>query len=181
MLGQARARGIGSVLGGRASRLRLPASICICGILLLGAALSGCGGSGKASGTSTQEETSTKEASAARTSTTSTRTAPGVVTVTREGIVATLHAATHTPKVNAPWPISFSVTQAGRPARTKLSYEYMLAGAVVAKRSHYAFTGHFKDVFRWPASSVGYPLTFRAVLRVAGKTIYLDYPVKVAR
>lgn len=181
MLGQSRSRSISSALAGRASRLRRPASIC--GTLLICAALVGCGGSsGKANGSSGKGSgASTKEVSAARTSTTSTKTAPGVVSVTRGGIVATLHATTHTPKANAPWPISFTVTQAGRPAKAKLRYEYLLAGAVVAKRSHYTFTGHFKDVFRWPASSVGYPLTFRAVLKVADKTIYLDYPVKVAR
>lgn len=70
--------------------------------------------------------------------------------------------------------------KAGRPLQAKVSYEYLFAGNVVAKRSNYTFTGHFKDLFRWPASAVGYPLTFRAVIRAGGQTLLLDYPVQVA-
>jgi hypothetical protein len=35
------------------------------------------------------------------------------------------------------------------------------------------------NVFRWPASAVGYPLTFRAVVTAAGVALDLDYPVEV--
>ena len=53
------------------------------------------------------------------------------------------------------------------------------AGQVVARRSHYNFTGHFSDTFQWPASAVGYPLSLRAVI-VSGKTTFnLDYAVRV--
>jgi hypothetical protein len=103
------------------------------------------------------------------------------VSATAGDVQATLHAATHHPKVDAPWPISFRVTKASRPVRAKVSYEYLFAGNVVAKRSDYAFTGHFSDLFRWPASAAGYPLTFRAVITAAGQTLYLDYPVQVLR
>ena len=60
-----------------------------------------------------------------------------------------------------------------------MSYEYLFDGQVVARRSHYTFTGHFSDVFMWPSSAVGYPLTFRAVIVSEGATIDLDYPVQV--
>jgi hypothetical protein len=60
-----------------------------------------------------------------------------------------------------------------------VSYEYLFGGQVVAHRSHYTFTGHFSDIFQWPSSAVGYPLTFRAVIVSEGVTIDLDYPVQV--
>ena len=41
--------------------------------------------------------------------------------------------------------------------------------------------GRFSDVFKWPASAVGYPLTFRAVIASDGASIDLDYPVQVRR
>lgn len=92
-----------------------------------------------------------------------------------------MHAGMHKPKVGAGWPVSFTVSRQGAPLRAKVSYEYLFGGNVVAKRSNYAFTGRFSDLFHWPASAVGYPLTFRAVILAAGHTLYLDYPVQVVR
>lgn len=148
-------------------------------------ALAGCGGSGNAS-------QGTKSTTVA-TSTTSTSSDAGqaviaeakgataeTVTGTSGDTTATLHATTHQPKVGAPWPIAFTVTHAGQPAAASVSYEYLFGGAVVAHRSHYNFTGHFADLFRWPSSAVGYQLTFRAVIVSGGVTIDLDYPVQVA-
>ncbi len=94
-------------------------------------------------------------------------------------MTATLHAGTHHPRVQRPWPIRFTVTNGGRPARASVSYEYLLGSQVVAHRSHYTFSGHFADVFKWPAAAVGYPLTFRAVIVADGATIDLDYAVQV--
>lgn len=152
--------------------------------LLAGALLSACGGSSKpastATSTSTQSST-TQTTTQTVTAVTGTVVSPGVVRATSGGIVATLHATTHKPKVNAAWPISFEVTSDGSPAKAEVRYQYLFGGNVVARRSHYRFTGRFSDIFRWPASSVGYPLTFRAVILVSGKTLYLEYPVKVQR
>jgi len=92
-----------------------------------------------------------------------------------------MHAGTHTPRAGHSWPIHFTVTLGGAPARAAVAYEYLLAGQVVARRSHYEFDGRFSDVFVWPAAAIGYPLTFRAVITVAGITLNLDYPVKVRR
>ncbi len=94
-------------------------------------------------------------------------------------MTATLHAGTHHPAVNRPWPLHFIVTRTGTAAKASVSYEYLFGGVVVAHRSHYTFTGHFSDVFQWPAMAVGYPLTFRAVIVSGGRTIDLDYPVRV--
>lgn len=63
--------------------------------------------------------------------------------------------------------------------RASVEYEYLFGGQVVARRSHYTFIGHFSDVFRWPSTAVGYPLTFRAVIVSDDTTINLDYPVRV--
>jgi hypothetical protein len=94
-------------------------------------------------------------------------------------VTATLHAGTHQPIVERPWPIHFTVTRGGQAAKASVSYEYLFGGQVVAHRSHYTFTGHFSDVFKWPSTAVGYPLTFRAVIVSNGTTIDLDYPVQV--
>jgi hypothetical protein len=74
-----------------------------------------------------------------------------------------------------------TVTHAGKPAQAQVRYQYLFAGQVVARRSHYRFEGVFHDVFRWPPSAVGYPLVFRAVVQANGVTLRLDYPVQVER
>jgi hypothetical protein len=96
-------------------------------------------------------------------------------------VTATLRAGTHRPKANHPWPVHFTATRAGSPAKASVGYEFLLAGQVVARRSHYTFTGSFSDIVVWPPASVGYPLTFRAVVVSDGTTIYLDYPVQVTK
>jgi hypothetical protein len=169
--------------------MRPPRVICATLITLLAAALlSACGGSSKPStnsstGSSTSSSTtaSTSAATSASTGVTGTSTAPGVVSASAGGVSATLHATTHSPKVNVAWPISFTVSKAGAPAQAKLVYEYLFGGTVVAKRSNYTFTGHFHDNFLWPGSAVGYPLMFRAVITAGGQTLLLDYPVQVVR
>lgn len=165
-----------------------PASLpCAAAIALLVAVLlSACGGSGKSNTTaSTTSPSSSSTTASSSTSTgggvTGTNTAPGVVSASAGGVSARLHATTHSPKVNVPWPISFTVSKAGAPVQAKLSYEYLFGGNVVAKRSNYTFTGHFSDRFLWPGSAAGYPLTFRAVVIAGGQTLNLDYAVQVVR
>lgn len=92
----------------------------------------------------------------------------------------TLKATTHTPRAGAPWPIVIrAYGPDGRPLRAEVTYEYLFAGQVVARRSHYRFRGTFHDVVRWPARSQGIPLTFRAVVTTPLGTRNLDYPVRV--
>jgi hypothetical protein len=148
-------------------------------------ATAGCGGSGgkaasAASGSATPSRTATSAAppgASARS-----REASAHEVLASEGaLTATLHVGggLHRPRVGERWPISFAVRSAGKAARAAVAYEYLFAGAVVAHRSHYRFLGVFHDVFQWPASAVGYPLTFRAVITSSGKTLDLDYPVQV--
>ncbi len=144
----------------------------------------GCGSSSKSrstvssTGTSTQQTTAPTPTTSAP-STPSPATAARVVTGSSGAVTATLLAGTHHPRVERPWPIHFTVTSGGRAARAGVSYEYLFGGQVVAHRSHYTFTGHFSDIFKWPSTAVGYPLTFRAVIVSGGATINLDYPVQV--
>lgn len=167
-------------------------------LVLLGAI--GCGGSSK-SVTSSQTGTASSTpaapaapgASATSTSPSTASTAPaatapsspgpaaGTVRASSGGVTASMRAGTHEPKANQPWPIHFVASSGGRPARATVDYDFLFGGQVVAHRSHYRFTGRFADVIVWPPTAVGYPLTFRAVVVAAGRTLNLDYPVRVRR
>ncbi len=156
----------------------------LCGLLI--AACGGGSGSGtSASTTSTSTSTSTSTATATTTATVTavrgTAISPEVVRASSGGITATLHAPTHKPHVNVPWHFSFTVTKEGEPVKAKVTYDYLFGGQVVEKRANYSFTGNFSDVSRWPAKSVGYPLTFRALITAGDTTFYLDYPIKVQK
>jgi len=144
-----------------------------------GPLLAGCGGTSKSPGTTTTTTTPPRTAPESPPVVATAINGAHVVSTSAFGVTATLRAGTHLPKVNARWPIHFTVTSAGRPARASVTYEYLFAGQVVARRSHYVFTGNFADVFRFPASAVGYPLTFRALITSGATTIALDYPVRV--
>ncbi len=141
---------------------------------------------GSSTPTAPRTQSSTAGASTGRTATagataTGATLVDGRVSASADGLTASMRPATSRPKVERPWPISFTITRAGRPVHAGVSYEYLLGEQVVAHRSHYSFTGHFADVFKWPASAVGYPLTFRAVIVSGGVTIDLDYPIDVVR
>jgi hypothetical protein len=154
-------------------------SISIGVVVLASALLGACGGSGGTTSTRAVPSTSTASTMPAQPAG-STETSPGVVRASSGGVTATMHASTHRPHVNKRWPIAFVVTRGGKPAKAQVAYEYLFAGQVVAHRSHYTFTGSFHDIFEWPSSAVGYPLTFRAVITAGGATVNLDYPVQVA-
>jgi hypothetical protein len=155
--------------------------------------LTACGGSGRSAGAGRSAGTS--KAPASKSSSTSTTSAPstprsrapassrevatGVVQASAGGVTARMRLSGHHPRVNAAWPVRFTVKRRGRPVKAEVRYQYLFAGQVVARRSHYRFYGSFHDVFRWPASAVGYPLSFRAVVTAAGVTLNLDYPVQV--
>ena len=129
--------------------------------------------------TSAPPQQATAGSSTSRSPATSTSTAAGVVTGSSGGVTVSLHVGTHHPRAGHSWPIRFTATRSGHAVRASVSYQYLFAGQVVAHRSHYTFIGRFSDVFVWPSSAVGYPLTFRAVIVAEGATIDLDYPVQV--
>jgi hypothetical protein len=149
-------------------------------------ALAACGGSSTPSGStrssgSTGSATRSTRSGATQPAPSSGASGPNVVSASARGVSASMHPQSHHPLVNRPWPITFTVTEAGKPVRASVTYEYLFGGQVVARRSHYTFDGRFADVFRWPANAVGYPLTFRAVIEARGVTLNLDYPVQVIR
>lgn len=116
---------------------------------------------------------------------TTTRTTPATTTAPASAaLVATLHAPGHRPKVGN-WPITVTLSWQGKPASGHVSYAFLLGGQVVSRQQvggHSPnFLGTFHDVITWPASSVGYPLTFRVVVTSPHGTKSLDYPVQVVR
>ena len=96
---------------------------------------------------------------------------------------ATLAPSTHTPKVNAKWPIVVTATLSGKPAHATAVYEFLYDGAVVGtgyvkNNKHFSFTGHFSDSLVFPPSSDGEPLTLSVVISAAGHTVKLDWSIK---
>ncbi len=168
-----------------------PRIIAFC-MALVALSLAGCGGS-KTASTATGRGAGTTGPSTATGSGAATPTekapaalgskevSPGVVRAASQDVTATMRASGHHPHVNAAWPVSFTVARGGKPVKAEVRYQYLFAGQVVARRSHYRFKGAFHDIFKWPSSAVGYPLTFRAAITVAGVTLNLDYPVQVQK
>jgi hypothetical protein len=118
--------------------------------------------------------------------------------------VAHLTAPTHHPKAGKLWPITVTCrTRSGKAVRATATYQFVYNGQVVATRypspnanpnsacskagtcrhSPYPFKGRMHDgTFSWPRRAVGFPLTLRVVVRVAGKgAVNLNYAVKVHR
>jgi hypothetical protein len=118
--------------------------------------------------------------------------------------VAHLSAPTHHPKAGKLWPITVTCrTRSGKAVRATATYQFVYNGQVVATRypspnanpnsacskagtcrhSPYPFRGRLHDgTFSWPRRAVGFPLTLRVVVRVAGKgAVNLNYAVKVHR
>jgi hypothetical protein len=99
---------------------------------------------------------------------------------------ATLHAPTHTPRVNTPWPISIRVTdRLGHPVRARLTMRFLFAGVPVGKVDNgrvYTFTGTWREKkgqeIKFPAASRGQQLTFQALVTVRGRTTKLNYAVR---
>jgi hypothetical protein len=83
------------------------------------------------------------------------------------------------------WPIRISVRHHGHPIAGRVFYQFIFSGQIVACRTvlppyHPRFRhGLFRDRIEWPEQSVGYPLTFRAVVRTRYGTRNLDYRVQV--
>jgi hypothetical protein len=149
----------------------------------------GCGGSSNSSSThstgssvsSASTGSSTRQLPPSPPTATASAGTGNTVGASAGGVSATMLGSTHQPKVGRPWPFHLAVTRGGQPVKASVTYEYVFAGQVVARRAHYSFDGHFSDDIVWPASAVGHPLSFRAAIFSERATIDLDYPVKVAR
>ncbi len=148
-------------------------------------ALSGCGGSSPGPAATNQP---TRATTASPTSTTApaTSTAPRTTSesVPPGPIAAVLRAPGHDPHVGN-WTITVTLTKGGRPIRGHISYAYLFQGQLVSTQQvggHSPdFVGVFHDTLTWPSTSVGYPLTFRVVIKTPYGVKNIDYPVVVQR
>jgi hypothetical protein len=99
---------------------------------------------------------------------------------------ATLHAPTHTPRINTPWVISIRATDpAGRPIRARVTMRFLFAGIPVGKVDNgrvYTFTGTWREKkgqeIEFPATARGQRLTFQALVTEGRHTIKLNYWVQ---
>ena len=99
---------------------------------------------------------------------------------------ATLHAPTHRPRVNKPWPIFIRVIdRSGHPMRARLTMRFLFAGVPVGKVDNgrvYTFTGTWREPrgqeITFPAQGRGQRLTFQALVTVRGHTVKLNYWVQ---
>jgi hypothetical protein len=118
-------------------------------------------------------------AGAVATTATVTAAAVPVIKGSSGPLVATLTPSTHTPKINTLVPITVTATLNGKPAHATAAYQFLYGGAVVAptqyprNNKHFSFTGHFSDKLNFPASSLGFTLTLRVVIKAAGRTVNL--------
>jgi hypothetical protein len=103
------------------------------------------------------------------------------------GSAGKLHASivpsTHSPKVNAKWPLSVKATTGGKPAHASAVYQFLFGGTVVSTQyprsnKHFTFNGAFSDILVFPPDSDGEPLTLRVVIRSAGETVNLEWSIK---
>jgi hypothetical protein len=104
------------------------------------------------------------------------------------GPLVVFRAATHTPKVNAKWPWSITVTKGGAPLSATISavvvdpiggvhpVEY---GCCKKKFvTNVKIKGRFADYVQYPLAAKGYKVTFRVTVKTAlGKRV-VDYWVK---
>ena len=54
-----------------------------------------------------------------------------------------MHASNHSPRVNRPWPVSFTVTSAGKPVKAEVLYEvvkYVMGDDGTTSSAHAAAT-----------------------------------------
>lgn len=108
--------------------------------------------------------------------------------------VVHFRAAGHHPEVGKLWRITVTAKRrrSHRPIHAAAFYQFVAGGSVVSTQypaprgGHatrpYRFFGRFSDTLKFPARSLGQPLTFRVVVR-AGRlgTAHVDYRIRVRR
>ncbi len=109
-------------------------------------------------------------------------------------VEAKLTTSSNAPKVGEAWRWTVTAHEGTRPARARVRLQILLGGKVVgcfkgkamaactgaAAGEVIAFTGKRTGVIRWPAASVGVPLTFQVVVITKLGTLRLRAPVRVA-
>jgi hypothetical protein len=143
-------------------------------------ALTTCGGSSKSTTTQTRTAISTSTTTTSAPTTTTTGGSPSVRTGPVRG---TLSGQNHAPKMGKPWRYSARVTDAaGHPLSGTVDIEFVYGGQVVGHDTpptHPIRNGRWQDTLKFPATAVGQPLTFRAVVHTSLGSITLDWPITV--
>ena len=141
-------------------------------LLILGA--TACGGKSKSTTTKTRTAT---------TKTTTATTPASTSSVSAGPVHGRLIADNHAPVVNKDWHYSLTVTDAaGHPLSGTVDIEFVFSGVVVGRDTpptHPVTAGRWHDTVRFPAASVGKPLTFRAVVHTRLGSMTLDWPIMV--
>ena len=148
--------------------------------------LAACGGSGKSPGNAAPATTRTASlgtvtmtVGATRTTRTAGSSAPGT-----QRLTVHLSAPQSEPKAGGLWPITVTASAAGGgPVNGVVSYAYLFAGTVVARRpGGRMHDGVFHDRMEFPARAVGYPLTVEVIVHgEAGTRGSVTRPVMVER
>jgi hypothetical protein len=146
---------------------------------LLSLPLAGCGAS-----TPAADHASPPPRSAAKTASAATPLpAAGAKSAATAALRATINGQNHAPTVNQPWRYALQVTDtSGHPMSGNVTIEFVFAGQIVAydkPPTHPITNGLWQSSLRFPTTSVGYPLTLRAVARTRAGSITLDWPITV--
>lgn len=142
-------------------------SSCTLAIALLALLLGACGGGRGDRGT-----TAPNAATAG--------TSPAATTPTAAVVRVRVRVPGRRPVAGRPFPITVLASENGRPATGRISYGFVVAGQVVARRSNYRFRGgRFRDTLRFPTRAVGVPLTLRVFVTTRRGRGQADVPVRV--
>jgi hypothetical protein len=109
-------------------------------------------------------------------------------------VQARLTTSSDAPRVGEAWRWTITARDGAKPAHARVRLQILLGGTVVGcfKNSAMAackgaaagdlieFTGKRTGVIRWPAASIGVPLTFQVVVITKLGTLRLRAPVAVA-
>ena len=97
------------------------------------------------------------------------------------GIVFTLSAPGHAPRAGRAWPLVVTSTWRGRALpRAGVRVALLQSGRVTARlASARLFHGRYRRPIRWPARSVGQPVTLRVVVSARGRVVTFLYGVTV--
>jgi hypothetical protein len=101
-------------------------------------------------------------------------------------IRVTISAPTHSPKVNAAWPVRITASSAGKPVSGTLTMLVLFSGQPVGKIDNgavYHFHGSWQErpgnAITWPAAARDEPLTFEAVVEADGATVRKTWAITV--
>jgi len=112
---------------------------------------------------------------------------PAAVGAAAPPFTVVFKAPTHTPKVNARWPWSITVTKTGKPLAGRVSVAVVdpIGGVHPTEYgcckgkfiTNVKFKGRFADYVKFPLSSKGFPLTFRVTVKTAFGRHVVKYKV----